>query len=98
MPLEGCATLGDGQQIVRGSGNGKRIYVRDGEDHYQLTFRNGCSAAVLASKISISTDGQANKLCSEATKVKADRQTCRVSEVTRISPEEFDRQKKRARH
>lgn len=95
-PLTDCVTLGDQQEIVR-AGGGNRFFLKDGDSHYGVAFRGSCDSISTTSKVEISTAGQANRLCSQDTQVRTDRDICEAGEVQQISADEFARRKKRAR-
>lgn len=94
-PITDCVDLGANQEIVR-SGGAQSMLLRDGDTHYLVGFRGDCSSLATASRIEISTDGAANRLCPKGTKVKTNRATCSVGKVEAIDAEQFAAGKKRA--
>ena len=95
-PLTDCVSLGGQQEIVR-AGGGNRFFLKDGDSHYGVSFRHSCDSISTTSKVEISTAGEVNRLCSQDTRVKTDRDICEVSEIQQISADEYARRKKRAR-
>ncbi|MEL1264520.1 hypothetical protein [Pseudoxanthomonas putridarboris] len=91
-----CVDLGNDQEIVRAAG-GQQFFLRNGSDHYRVAFQQSCSSITTTSRIDISTEGQANRLCADDTRVQTNRDTCRVASVETISAEEFTKRKKRSR-
>lgn len=94
--LGDCVTLGAGKEIVR-AGNGQQFFLKDGDSHYRIAFKNSCSSIVTASKLEISTDGETNRLCPQGTQVRTKRDTCKVGEVERIDADEFANRKRARR-
>ncbi|KAF1722731.1 hypothetical protein SAMN06296416_101615 [Pseudoxanthomonas wuyuanensis] len=93
--LAECVALGNHQQIVR-AGSSEQFYLKDGDNHYRIGLGRGCGSLAIASKIELSTDGNANRLCPSGSKVKTNREICRVDQVTTISAEDFARRQARA--
>lgn len=95
-PPAQCTPLSGEQQIVR-AGADKNILFRSGADHYVVHFRNSCTSAVLARRLSFKTDGkEAGELCSDGrSELDTGRGSC---EVSRIEPIDAERFKREARH
>jgi len=94
--VKDCIDLGSDQEIVR-SGGAQSFALRDGGDHYLVSFKGNCSSLATARKISIvDQEGTANRLCPQHTKVKTDRDNCSVGQVQAIDAEDFAGLKKRA--
>lgn len=94
--LAECVDLGNHQQIVRAGGS-EQFFLKDGDSHYRIGTGRGCGSLAIASKIEISTDGTANRLCPTGSKVETNREICRVDQVTTISAEDFARRQARSR-
>jgi hypothetical protein len=90
-----CLDLGPDQEIIRSVGPDSFL-LRDGDAHYRVKFRGSCGSLATASRISIVSDGTADRLCPQNTKVKTSRDICRVGKVEVIDAEEFASVKKRA--
>ena len=93
--VTGCVDLGNDQEIVRAAG-GQQFFLRNGSDHYRVTFQHSCDSILMTPRIDISTGGQANRLCAADTRVKTTRDTCRVASVETMTAEEFAKRKKRS--
>ena len=93
VPVEGCVELSDSHQGMRyGS---KYLLVKDGDAHYRVGFGRSCTALVMASNVTIKTDGQSNRLCATGTKVASKQARCDVRTVEAIDAETFERYKRR---
>lgn len=90
-----CVDLGDDQEIVR-AGGGQQFFLRNGNEHYRVSFQHSCDSILTTPRVDISTQGQANRLCAADTRVKTKRDTCRVASVETMTAEEFATRKKRA--
>lgn len=90
-----CVDLGSDQEIVR-AGGGQQFFLRNGDDHYRVSFQRTCDSITMTSRVEISTEGQPNRLCAAGTRVKTTRDTCRVGAVEAVTAEEFATRKKRA--
>jgi hypothetical protein len=90
-----CVELGSDQEIVRAGGS-QQFLLRNGSDHYRVSFAHGCDSIRTTPRIDISAEDQANRLCPTGTRVKTSRDTCRVASVEIMTNEEFVKQKKRA--
>ena len=90
-----CVDLGDDQEIVR-AGGGQQFFLRNGSDHYRVSFQHSCDSILTTPRVDISTQGQANRLCAADTRVKTKRDTCRVASVESMTADEFAVRKKRA--
>ncbi|WAC64089.1 hypothetical protein OVA13_04730 [Pseudoxanthomonas sp. SL93] len=95
-PVSACVSLGNDQEIVR-AGNGDQFYLRDGQAHYRVAFRNSCDSITITPTVEISTNGQVGQLCPRDTKVKTKRDICRVQSIEQITAEEFTRKRNLAR-
>jgi hypothetical protein len=95
-PVTACVSLGNDQEIIR-AGGGEQFYLRDGQSHYRVAFRNSCAAITMTPTVEISTNGQVGQLCPQDTKVMTKRGNCRVSAVEQITADEFAARKRRAR-
>ena len=93
--LTDCVDLSADRQIVRGGS--ERVFVRNGEAHYKVSFQNSCGSLTYAPRLWISTDGQDNRLCPQGTRVTTGKDSCRVSQVDTISAEEFARRARASR-
>ncbi|MCR6627575.1 MAG: hypothetical protein NVV67_15255 [Pseudoxanthomonas sp.] len=93
--VTGCIDLGNDQEIVRAAG-GQQFFLRNGSDHYRVTFQHSCDSILMTPRIDIRTGGQANRLCAADTRVKTTRDTCRVASVETMTAEEFAKRKKRS--
>jgi len=89
-----CVDLGSNQEILR-AGSGQQIFLRDGQTHYRIGFARTCDSIQTTSSLTISTDGQENRLCPSGTKVRTKEANCAVNAVEVISAEEFAKRKKR---
>lgn len=96
QPVTDCVTLGDRQEVIRNSGP-THFFLRDGDRHYRVEYRQSCSAAAISSKFEISADGQANRLCPGSSRVATNREICRVGKVEQISAEDYAKAARRAR-
>lgn len=92
--LADCVELGNDREIVRPGG--QQFLLRDGTNHYRVSLLRSCDSLSIASRIDISTDDQANRLCPADTRIRTDRDTCRVASVETMTAEEFAKRKKRA--
>ena len=90
-----CVDLGDDQEIVR-AGGGQQFFLRNGNEHYRVSFQHSCDSILTTPRVDISTQGQANRLCAADTRVKTKRDTYRVASVETMTAEEFASRKKRA--
>jgi len=90
-----CVDLGGDQEIVR-AGGGQHFFLRNGSDHYRVSFQHSCDSILTTPRVDISTQGQANRLCAADTRVKTKRDTCRVASVESMTADEFAVRKKRA--
>ena len=90
-----CVDLGDDQEIVR-AGGGQQFFLRNGSDHYRVSFQHSCDSILTTPRVDISTQGQTNRLCAADTRVKTKRDTCRVGSVETMTADEFAVRKKRA--
>jgi len=95
-PLTGCVELDGNKEIIR-SGGSQNFLVSEGDAHYLLKFRGECGSLTTASRIEISTDGTADRLCAKDTRVKTDRQTCQVSKVELLDTAQFAAHKRASR-
>ncbi|WFC43703.1 hypothetical protein [Pseudoxanthomonas sp. SE1] len=95
-PVTACVSLGNDQEIIR-AGSGEQFYLRDGQSHYRVAFRNSCAAITMTPTVEISTNGQLGQLCPQDTEVMTKRGNCRVSAVEQITADEFAARKRRAR-
>lgn len=93
--LPACVDLGADHEIVRGGV--QRFFLRDGGQYYQVEMQDSCDSLPMASRLTISSDGQDNRLCPDGSRVETNRGSCRVGEVSVISDEEFAKRKARAR-
>ena len=92
-PVEGCVELSESHQGMR---HGSQfLLVKDGDAHYRVGFGKTCSALTLASKVTITTEGTANRLCATGTTVASKRARCAVRTVEAIDAETFDRYDRR---
>lgn len=91
-----CVDLAQGNQIVR-SGGGNHFLLKDGDSHYKVEFSRGCGSLPTASKITIKTGEQVNRLCPSGTVVVTNRDSCSVGAVSPVDAEEFARQQRRRR-
>ncbi|RZA13615.1 MAG: hypothetical protein EOP02_28050 [Proteobacteria bacterium] len=91
-----CVDLSPNYEVTRfGS---QYLFVKDGESHYRIGFSSGgCDAIGQSTKVQIVTDGQANRLCPAATKIKTRRDSCNVREVIGVDADEYDRTARRNR-
>jgi len=94
-PISQCVDLGKNQEIVR-SGGGQNFLLRDGDAHYLVTFRDGCSSLATTPSLSIVTGESSNRLCPEGTVVKTKRDNCTVAKVETIGADEYASRKRRA--
>lgn len=86
-PVEDCVDL-HGSHTVHRSGE-RFLLVADRAAHYRVDLAGSCGTLPLASRFSISTRGQAGRLCPSGTRVKTDLDSCRVAEVVRIDAQTF---------
>jgi hypothetical protein len=94
-PLDDCVTLGPNHQAF---GFGKQyLLIQDGDSHYRLAFRGDCEALSLSTQVVISTAGETNRLCPQATKVNSRSRSCSVSSVDRIDADRYARYRKTSR-
>jgi len=87
--LDGCVELGSGHSIVRQ--NDQQFFLKNGEQHYRVALSGACNGLSIASRIQISSDGEENRLCPTGSKIKTNRDTCRIGEVTLVDADEFAR-------
>lgn len=93
--LSGCVELSPDHQATRfGS---QYLVLRDNGAHYRLGFAGSCHALAVSSNVSISTDGQPNRLCPGGTEVSTKRDVCKVRAVDEIRADEFERYARRGR-
>lgn len=93
-PVEDCVDLGEARSLRH---NGAQfLYVRDGADHYRLSFRDGrCDPMTMTSKLDLVTDGASNRICPSGTRLKARGRNCMVSGIERISDDDYARRLRR---
>ena len=84
-PVTDCVDLGDDQEIVR-AGGGQQFFLRNGNEHYRVSFQHSCDSILTTPRVDISTQGQANRLCAADTRVKTKRDTCRVAHRSSKNP------------
>ena len=93
-PVQDCIELTP-ERSLRHNG-AQFLYVRDGADHYRLSFRDGrCNAMTMTSKLDLVTGEAENRVCPEGSRVKARGQTCRVTGIERISEDDYARKLRR---
>ncbi|HZF96675.1 MAG TPA: hypothetical protein VEY92_00235 [Pseudoxanthomonas sp.] len=95
-PITDCVTIGQDHQILR-TGGPQSILLKDGDSHYRVSLQNTCDSLAIASRIDITTEGQANRLCPAGSVLETNRDSCRVSKVATISAEEFATKQRRVR-
>ena len=87
--LADCVDLPADYQAARfGS---QYLLVKDGDNYYRLSFNGSCSAIAVSPTVKISTDGQANRLCPNDTKVSGKRDSCEAREVVRVDQDEYEK-------
>lgn len=86
--LTDCVDLPAGYQAARfGS---QYLLVKDGDNYYRVGFNGSCSAIAVSSSVTISTDGQVNRLCPTDSKISSKRDSCRAREVLRLDQDEYE--------
>jgi hypothetical protein len=94
-PLNDCVNLSTDHEAFR---FGKQyLLIQDGDAHYRLSFRGDCEAIGLSSQVVISTAGETNRLCPQATKVDSRTRSCSVSSVDQIDADRYARYKRTSR-
>jgi len=95
-PLPDCVDLGANHEAFRYAN--QALLVADGDAHYKISFGvGGCEALMAASTVDIATDGQANRLCPNGSRVSARAKSCAVSKVSRISADRYVAYQRKAR-
>jgi hypothetical protein len=93
-PVQECVDLTP-ERSLRHNG-AQFLYVRDGEEHYRLSFRDGrCNVMTMTSKLDLVTGEAENRVCPEGSRVKARGQSCRVTGIERISEQDYARKLRR---
>lgn len=94
--LAECVELAPDYQATRfGS---QYLLVKNGETHYRLSFGGGsCDAIAMSSRLKITTEGTANRLCPTGTRVATKNDRCSVRSVEEIRADEYERYRQRAR-
>lgn len=68
------------------------LYVKDGSDHYRLSFTGGaCGDMAVTNKFRIDTGGANDRICPGETRVVARGRHCQVHAVRRIEGDDFAR-------
>ena len=94
--LAECVTLSPDHQASRFGT--QYLLVKDDSTHYRLGFGGGaCDAMAMSARVEIHTDGTPNRLCPSGSEVATKRDTCKVSGVQEITPEQFERYSRRGR-
>ena len=93
-PVEDCIDLSQDRSLRH---NGAQfLYVRDGAEHYRLSFRGGrCDPMTMTSKIALSTDATVNRVCPGTARLKARGESCLVTGIEKISAEDHARRLRR---
>lgn len=84
-----CVDLGAGHVVSRyGS---QFVLVADGDARYRVNVDSGCDALGLATRLELSTAGQAGRVCPASTRVKTNEGSCDVESVQRIDAATYAR-------
>jgi hypothetical protein len=73
------------------------LLVKDGDSYYRVGFNGSCSAIAVSSRVTISTDGQANRLCPTETKIAGNRDSCIAREVVRLDQSDYEKYTRKTR-
>ena len=92
-PLADCVNLGEDHQAVRFGT--QYVLIENGDAHYRLKFNGSCDALTVATSVEISTDGQANRLCPENSRLTSRTKSCSVRSVDLIDADTYERYKRR---
>ena len=92
-PLTDCVDLGADHQAVRFGT--QYVLIQDGDAYYRLHFNGSCDALTVATTVKISTDGKANRLCPQKSRLASRMKSCSVRSVDLIDAEAFERYKRR---
>lgn len=93
--LADCVDLPADYQAARfGS---QYLLVKDGDNYYRIGFSGSCSAISLSSNVKIATQGQANRLCPNDTKISTKHDSCSAREVVRVDQDEYEKYARRQR-
>jgi len=92
-PLIDCVALGAGHEAVRFGT--QYVLIHDGDAYYRLHFNGSCDALTVATTVEISTDGKANRLCPQHSRLASRMKSCAVRSVDLIDAGTFERYKRR---
>ncbi|UHQ21509.1 hypothetical protein LVB77_12530 [Lysobacter sp. 5GHs7-4] len=91
--LSGCVELSGSQQVSRFGT--QYVLVADGSDYYRLGVSSSCDGLQLATRFDISAEGQSGKICPSGTRVKLNKDECKVNSVERIDETAYARYTRR---
>ncbi|MBT2767432.1 hypothetical protein J7J08_07250 [Stenotrophomonas sp. ISL-67] len=83
-----CVVLSSDHQIVRKNA-AQSVLLRNGSDHYVVSFTNSCGSAATSRKLDFDTPSQESQVCAGVSKLVTDSQFCSVAKIKSISAGEF---------
>ena len=94
-PLASCVDLATDHQAI-GYGT-QLLFVETGDAHYRVSFGGRCDAIGLAPQVEITTAGQPNRLCPQASRVASHAHACDVRAVDEIDASQYARYRRMSR-
>lgn len=91
--IQECVELSGSQQVSRFGT--QYVLVADGDAYYRLSVSSSCDGLQMATRFDVSADGQAGRICPSGTRVKLNKDDCKVSAVERIDETAYARYNKR---
>ena len=93
--LAECVDLPATYQATR-SGS-QYLLIKDNDDYFRIDVGSSCNAIALSSNVTISTQGENNRICPAGTQVASKHSRCNVREITRIAQTDYDRNARKRR-
>jgi hypothetical protein len=93
--MSDCVDLGANHEAFRYSN--QALLIADGDAHYKLSFGSGCDALTLTSNVDITSDGRADRICPQGTRIFAGPRSCSVQNVRTITAEDYAKYQRKAR-
>ncbi|MEG3788961.1 hypothetical protein V1318_02380 [Lysobacter sp. CCNWLW3] len=91
--VQDCVELSGSQQVSRfGS---QYVLVADGGSYYRLSVSSSCDGLQMATRFDVAADGQSGRICPSGTRVKLNKDDCKVTAVERIDEAAYARYNKR---
>ncbi|QQP99203.1 hypothetical protein [Lysobacter enzymogenes] len=82
-PLDACVDLGSSHEVRRASG--RLAVIKDDDRYYRVSVINGCSDLSNTTRLSVSTEKQAGRLCPSGSTLTTVRDSCDIAAVEKIN-------------